>query len=84
MMRHFLSAKRQVSVDECPGCGGYELDVGKLATIRTEFATDEERDQSAAQYFSGLFDSELAAAHAETEEDLESAEDRLHVPLYLS
>jgi Zn-finger nucleic acid-binding protein len=73
MMRHFFSVKRQVSVDECPECGGYWLDVGELATIRTEFATEEERDQAAAQYFSELFDSELAAAHSETEEDLERA-----------
>ena len=60
MMRHFFSVNW--------------LDVGELATIRTEFATEEERDQAAAQYFSELFDSELIAAHSETLEDLESAQ----------
>jgi Zn-finger nucleic acid-binding protein len=74
MMRHYFSVKRQVAVDECPECGGYWLDVGELATIRTEFATSEERDRAAAQYFSDLFDSELAAAHAETQKDLERAQ----------
>jgi uncharacterized protein len=74
MMRHFFSVKRQVAVEECPECGGYWLDVGELATIRTEFATEEERDQAAAQYFSELFDSELAAAHAQTQKDLERAQ----------
>jgi uncharacterized protein len=43
MMRHFFSAKRQVVVDECPSCGGHWLDPGELATIRTEFASEEER-----------------------------------------
>lgn len=73
MMRHFSSVKREVTVDECPSCGGFWLDVGELAAIRSEFATEEEREQAAAQYFSELFDPELVAAHAETEKDLESA-----------
>jgi Zn-finger nucleic acid-binding protein len=79
MMRHFFSVKRQVAVDECPECGGYWLDVGELASIREEFATQEERDLAAAQYFSELFDSELAAAHSETQEDLESAQRIAHI-----
>lgn len=33
--RHF-SAKREVEVDECPGCGGYWLDAGELEKIREE------------------------------------------------
>lgn len=74
MMRHFFSVKRQVVVDECPDCGGYWLDVGELATIRTEYATAEERERAAQRYFSELFDSELAAAHAQTEEDLQRAQ----------
>ena len=34
--RHFFSAKRRVEVDECPGCAGYWLDAGELASIRSE------------------------------------------------
>src|SRR6185369_3139945 len=34
--RHFFSAKRRVEVDQCPNCGGYWLDAGELALIRTE------------------------------------------------
>ncbi len=30
MMRHFFSAKRGVTVDECPECGGHWLDAGEL------------------------------------------------------
>jgi Zn-finger nucleic acid-binding protein len=79
MMRHFFSVKRQVAVDECPSCGGYWLDVGELAAIRTEFKTEVERNQAAARYFSELFDNELAAEHAKTMEDLEAAQRVAHV-----
>jgi Zn-finger nucleic acid-binding protein len=73
MMRHFSSVNRLVTVDECPSCGGYWFDVGKLAAIRSEFETEEERDWAAAQYFSELFDPELNAAHGETMQDLATA-----------
>jgi uncharacterized protein len=79
MMRHFSSVKKQVRVDECPSCGGFWLDAGELAAIRSEFETEEERDRAAAQYFSELFDSELAAAHAETMQDLATARKVAHV-----
>ncbi len=79
MMRHFSSVKRRVTVDECPDCGGYWLDVGELAAIRTEFETEEDRDRAAAEYFSELFDPELAAEHAQTLEDLERAQKIAHV-----
>jgi Zn-finger nucleic acid-binding protein len=73
MMRHFFSAKRQVVVDECPNCGGHWLDPGELRTIRTEYASEEERERAAADYFSEVFGPELAVAHAKTEEDLARA-----------
>jgi len=34
MMRHFFSVKKEVAVDQCPGCGGYWLDYGELGKIR--------------------------------------------------
>ena len=79
MMRHFFSVKRQVTVDECPNCGGHWLDAGELGAIRTEFETEEERKQAAAQYFSELFDPELAARHAGTMEDLKKAQRIAHM-----
>jgi len=36
LKRHFFSPKRRVEVDECPSCGGYWLDAGELAQIRSE------------------------------------------------
>jgi Zn-finger nucleic acid-binding protein len=57
-------------MDECPNCGGHWLDPGELKTIRTEYASEEERERAAAEYFSEISDSQLAAARAQTEEDL--------------
>ncbi len=73
LKRHFFSIKRSVTVDECPECGGYWLDPGELRTIRTDFATDEDRRAAADTYFTETFGSQLAAAHAETEADLARA-----------
>ncbi len=84
MMRHFFSVKRGVTVDECPACGGHWLDPGELATIRTEYASEEERERAAAEYFSELFDPELAAAHAKTEEELARARRIAHAFRFIS
>ncbi len=70
MMRHFFSVKRQVVVDECPNCGGHWLDPGELRTIRTEYASEKERERAASEYFSEVFGPELSTAHAKTQEDL--------------
>jgi len=65
MMRHFFSVKKQVEVDECPGCGGFWLDAGELGKIRSLFDTEEERHKAAEEYFSEVFGGELAAMGAE-------------------
>ena len=36
LKRRFYSPRRQVEIDECPGCGGYWLDAGELEKIREE------------------------------------------------
>ena len=84
MMRHFFSVKRQVVVDECPNCGGHWLDPGELRTIRTEYASEEERERAASEYFSEVFGPELAAAHAKTEEELVRARRIAHAFRFIS
>ncbi len=61
MMRHFFSVKKDVEVDECPGCGGFWLDAGELGKIRGLFNTEEERHKAAKEYFSKVFGGELSA-----------------------
>ena len=59
MMRHFHSVKRRVEVDECPGCGGYWLDLGELIMIHENFATEAERKTAQNMLFDDLFGDKL-------------------------
>ena len=70
MMRHFFSVKKQVEVDECPGCAGFWLDAGELRTMRSLFNTEQQREQAAEQYFSEVFGDELNAAKAKSQAEL--------------
>lgn len=73
MMRHFFSVKKQVEVDECPGCAGFWLDAGELGKIRTLFNTEEERHKAAEEYFSEVFGEQFDAMKAESEASLKKA-----------
>jgi len=73
MMRHFFSVKKDVEVDECPGCGGFWLDAGELGTIRSLFETEEERCKAADDYFSEVFGDKMAAMRAENKAKLNKA-----------
>jgi hypothetical protein len=74
MMRHFFSVKKNVEVDECPGCGGFWLDAGELGKIRSLFNTEEERHKAAEEYFTEVFGGNLAAMEAEDQEKLKKAQ----------
>jgi len=44
MRAHKYSSAKEVSVDECYGCGGFFLDSGELREIRDNYMSEEERD----------------------------------------
>jgi hypothetical protein len=46
LMRHFASAKRAVTVDECPTCAGTWLDAGELDRIRSEFPSKDAKQHA--------------------------------------
>lgn len=73
MMRHFFSIKKQVEVDECPGCGGFWLDCGELGIIRSLFKTEHERIKATEEYFSEIFDNQLAEMKHQSQEKFEKA-----------
>ena len=54
LRQHFFSVKQKVEVDSCPGCGGYWLDHGELAMIRSEFATTAAREAATAKFLEDL------------------------------
>lgn len=74
MMRHFFSVKKEVEVDECPGCGGLWLNAGELRKIRTLFNTEQERHKAAEEYFSEIFGDELKAMKAESQSKLQKSQ----------
>jgi uncharacterized protein len=80
---HHHHVRRAVTIDECPSCAGHWLDPGELAAIRTEYATDDERQQAAERYFADLFDPQLAAEHAASEEELARARRFAHTLRFL-
>jgi len=61
MMHHFFSVKKQVTVDECPKCAGFWLDAGELATIRSEFHSETERQVATDKYFNQTFGAQQKA-----------------------
>ena len=73
LMRHFYSVKKEVEVDECARCGGFWLDSGELAGIRTQFQSELARKKAAEDYFSEIFGDEMKKIQAEGEERLKKA-----------
>lgn len=43
MVKHFMSIKREVEIDDCYACGGKFLDNGELEKIRAQYKDNEER-----------------------------------------
>ena len=71
LMRHFFSAKRAVTVDECPTCAGTWLDSGELLRIRAEYGSDEARKQAARAGFEEvLVGDRMALVREEIQEQL--------------
>ena len=64
LMRHFWSVKREVTVDECPACGGIFLNGGELARIRAEFPSEAAKEAAADAYFARVADPMINAARA--------------------
>jgi len=73
MMRHYMSPKKLVLVDECPGCGGFWLDAGELAALRGEHVTEVERDKVMQERLSEMFDPMLEEASKLRDERLEQS-----------
>jgi uncharacterized protein len=78
LMRHFWSVMRDVTVDECPECGGIFLDAGELAGIRSDFPTEKARHAAADAYFKEVVDPLLDEERAQSAEELARAQSFAH------
>jgi Zn-finger nucleic acid-binding protein len=74
LMRNFWSVKRDVTIDECPECGGVFLDAGELARIRGDFPTEEARHAAADAYFKEVVDPMLDDEREKSAEELAKAQ----------
>jgi len=73
MVKHFISVKSEIEIDECYKCGGIWLDKGELGNIRKQFTTDEERQNAAKEYLDNQIGPELQKMHSGSESQLEKA-----------
>ena len=73
MVKHFMSTKNEIEVDECYRCQGIWLDRGELGSIRKQFATEQERIAAFTEFFAGAIGPELEKMRAESEEQLQRA-----------
>ena len=78
LMRHFWSVKRDVTIDECPECGGIFLDAGELGRIRDDFPSEEARHAAADAYFHEVVDPLLENQRAADQAELERAQKFAH------
>jgi len=74
MLKHFMSIKHAVEVDECATCGGYWLDAGELKQIREQFSSEADREKAAGIYFSDTFGEELQKMRDENQEKARRAD----------
>ena len=66
MMRHFWSVKREITIDECPECGGIFLDAGDSpgsGWIPSEAAKEAAADGYFHTTLVTVFDTARAADH---------------------
>ncbi|GBF22629.1 hypothetical protein tpqmel_0033 [Candidatus Gastranaerophilus sp. (ex Termes propinquus)] len=72
MVKNHVSARKEIEIDECYGCGGKFLDHGELEQMRGQYATATERDADVVKYVYGLKNVELAKVEADAKKAREN------------
>jgi uncharacterized protein len=67
MLRHAHKDNPQVTVDECPGCGGFWLDAGELGLIRKSHLLTEQKRAQTQALLERLKQQSLAGLHQKPE-----------------
>lgn len=60
MQKHFFGPKREVTIDECAGCGSVWLDQGELNSIRNNYQTVEDKKKAVEQLYNEEFSSHIS------------------------
>ena len=61
MVKNFASAKHEIQIDECYGCGSTFLDYSELRKIRAQYETEAKRGEDALKQFYTEYASEIEA-----------------------
>ena len=72
MVKNYASAKHEIQVDECYGCGGKFLDHCELDKIRAQYATEEERAADVVKELYSKVGAELRLAERKHKERMEN------------
>jgi len=83
MARHFFTVKHEIEVDECPGCAGIWLDGGELKMIRSQFDSEEARDEAWREEFAKSFGAKFAEMDTQREQQAEKAQRFAHALRFL-
>lgn len=67
MARHRYNLRHRVVVDECYKCHGIWLNPGELGSIRSEYKNDQERQKAFDEYFSSIYNPQIASEKAVSE-----------------
>jgi uncharacterized protein len=70
MCKRYYDLLNQVEVDQCLHCSGIWLDVGELATIRSQYETEAQRIAAADAYLGSLLKQTEDALEDDTKQDL--------------
>jgi len=73
MMRHFFGVRKEVEVDECPGCAGFWLDHGELNRVREQFESAQDREQATEKWLDANAGAQLSEMAEESQERLQKA-----------
>ena len=66
MVKHFMSVKKEVEIDDCYGCGAKFLDNGELQKIRAQYKDNEERNAVMREVVKETFGTEFAKLEAQS------------------
>lgn len=62
MVKHFLSVKHEIEIDDCYACGGKFFDNEELQKMRQQYKTESERSEAVVAYLYSVAGEELKEA----------------------
>lgn len=68
MVKHFVSSKHEIEIDDCYSCGGMFFDADELIQMRNQFKTEEERSNATKKEAEMIYGHVIAQLNEETKD----------------